>query len=94
MRVVLHALYAEMTSRQAVDTIQSPNRLAALRRDVQPRLLADGKLGRIPPGDYGDNLLLALLSLRAKFAEEEGLQKLETNIAMRRERDGRGGSTS
>lgn len=94
MRVVLRALYDETTTPQAVETIRSPERLSAMRRDVQSRILMEGKLGRMPAGDYGDNLLLALLSLRVKFPQAEGFEKLETNIAMRQARDGRGAGRS
>jgi hypothetical protein len=90
MRAVLRALYDETTAQQAAETIRSAERLQALRRDVESRVLVEGKLGRVPVGDYGDNLLLALLSLRVKFSQDEGFQKLETNIAMRQTRDGRG----
>jgi hypothetical protein len=86
MRVVLRSLYAEWTREQAVAAIRTPDQLAALRAEIEANIDETGEPTAIPAGEYGDNLLLALLSLRVKFPESEGTEKLETNIAMRERR--------
>lgn len=84
MRLVLRSLYQEWTTARAIAAIRNREQLAALRAEMDGRLRAAGDAAGIPAGEFGDNLLLALLSLRAKFAEPDGMAKLETNIAMRR----------
>jgi len=86
MRVVLRSLFDESTPVTARAAITSPDSLAELRRDLEMRVLAAGKLGRIPTGEFGDNLLMALIALRLKFPLEEAFEKLEINIAMRERR--------
>lgn len=86
MRVVLRSLFDESTPDTARAAITSPDALAELRRDLEMRVLSDGRLGRIPAGEFGDNLLMALIALRLKFPLEEAFEKLEINIAMRERR--------
>lgn len=51
--------------------------------DLRSRL--DALIDRaIPAGDRGDNLVMALVSLRVKFSPDEARAKLDTNLAMRR----------
>lgn len=83
MRVVLQSLFSESTVDSARAAIRSNDALALLRSDLEERVLAEGRLGRIPDGDLGDNLILALLSLRTKFERDEAFGKLEINISMR-----------
>lgn len=89
MRVVLRSLYAEWTVEQVIAAIRNREQLIALRAEMEARLRELGDNSLIPAGDAGDNLLLALLSLRAKFAEPEGMAKLEVNLAMRQRNKGR-----
>jgi hypothetical protein len=84
MRVVLRSLYQDWTVEQALAAIRNREQLAALRAEMDARVRETGAANAIPAGEFGDNLLLALLTLRAKFAETDGMAKLETNIAMRR----------
>lgn len=86
MRVVMRSLFDERSITDARAAIDSPIELDKLRSDLQERVLASGRLGRIPAGDFGDNLLLAMLALRTKFDEREAFDKLEVNIAMREKR--------
>lgn len=86
MRVVLDALFLEddvSTSRRA---LTDPADRDALRARLNAEALADGRLGRIPEGDYGDNLLQAILALRVKFPRADAFEKLELNIRMREQR--------
>jgi hypothetical protein len=86
MRMVLAALFRELTSEEAVEALRDADARDRLRADLNCNVLGEGRLGRIPEGDYGDNLLQAMLALRIKFPVEEATAKLETNIAMRERR--------
>jgi hypothetical protein len=90
MRLVLGSLFDESTLEAARGAIQSDEKRLELRRDLEMRVLSDGRLGRIPEGDFGDNLIMALLALRTKFPRDEAFEKLEINIAMRDRRSGSG----
>jgi hypothetical protein len=83
MRTVLTRLYDGWSAEQAMRAIQSGEQLEALRVECESGLVGDTGKATIPSGDYGNNLLLALLALRTKFPRDEGLAKLETNLAMR-----------
>lgn len=86
MRVVLAALFRDFTTEQAVEFLRDSKSRDRLRADLDDRALDGGRLGHIPRGEYGDNLLQAILALRVKFPIEEASAKLETNIAMRERR--------
>lgn len=90
MRLVLQSLYDDLSRERAIDAIRSSNELARLRRDLQQGSADRLGIAGIPDGDYGDNLLLALLALRTKFEIDEARAKLETNIDMRARRGGMG----
>jgi hypothetical protein len=86
MRAVLQSLFDGSPIEASMHAIRSPDALTALRAELERGVLAGGRSGSIPPGDYGDNLLLALLALRTKFPRDEAFDKLEVNIAMREAR--------
>ena len=86
MRLVLAALFRDVTDGEAFAFLRDPEARNRLRAELNAGELANGRLGRIPDGDYGDNLLQAILALRIKFPIEEATTKLETNIAMRERR--------
>jgi hypothetical protein len=86
MRVVLAALFRDLATEQAVEFLRDSESRDRLRAGLNERELDGGRLGQIPAGDYGDNLLQAILALRVKFPIEEATVKLETNIAMRERR--------
>ena len=83
MRPVLSALFDWMSVEETLTCIRDKNARQSLRSRLGREALADGRLGAIPAGQYGDNLLQAVLSLRAKFDRETAMQKLELNISMR-----------
>jgi hypothetical protein len=82
MRPVLSALFDWMSVEETLTCIRDENARQSLRSRLGREALADGRLGAIPAGQYGDNLLQAVLSLRAKFDRETAMQKLELNISM------------
>lgn len=82
MRVVMRTLFDDYTREQALAAISSEPTREQLRATLQSEL-STGRLGSIPTGEYGDNLLQALLALRVKFPEAEAFEKLEVNIALR-----------
>lgn len=86
MRVVLVMLFRDLTTEQAVEALRDATARDRLRAELNENELDRGRLGRIPDGDYGDNLLQAILALRVKFPIEDATAKLETNIAMRERR--------
>jgi hypothetical protein len=92
MRAVLESLFDDVPKDRAIEAIRSAEAFHLLREELDDRLSSGGRPGIIPPGDYGDNLLMALLALRTKFSRQEAAAKLETNISMR-ERRGRGVSS-
>ncbi|CAN5620374.1 hypothetical protein BH23CHL5_BH23CHL5_07510 [soil metagenome] len=57
--------------------------LAQLRAEIT-RSLPQIERYRIPAGERGDNLILALVALRLKFSQEEAQLKLEKNLQLRR----------
>ncbi len=86
MRPVLTALFAWLTVAETLTCLKDDGARTELRNRLNREALADGRLGAIPAGQYGDNLLLGVMALRAKFDEPTAVQKLETNIAMRARR--------
>jgi hypothetical protein len=86
MRLVLAALYRDSSDGDIFMFLRDASARDALRGRLNTVDLASGRLGQIPDGDYGDNLLQAILALRVKFPEAEATAKLETNIAMRERR--------
>ena len=82
MRTVLVALY-ELPDSQVRNALTSDTEREILRADLNKVALADGKLGRISDGQYGDNLLQGLLALRTKFEYSIAVEKLERNLSMR-----------
>jgi hypothetical protein len=88
MRAVLQSLYDDLPLERAVDAIRSTDALEQLRRELDARVSSEAGGRAIPPGDYGNNLLMALLALRTKFPRAEAAAKLEVNISMRERRGG------
>jgi len=86
MRLVLAALYRDSADGDVFMFLRDADSRDALRVRLNAVDLASGRLGKIPPGDYGDNLLQAILALRVKFPQEQATAKLEANIAMRERR--------
>ena len=86
MRVVLDALFLNDEIDAARRALTDPEDRDALRARLNSEALAEGRLGRIPDGDYGDNLLQAILALRVKFSRSVAIEKLEFNIRMREQR--------
>lgn len=86
MRVVLDALFLEDDASASRRASTDPADRDALRARLNAEALSDGRLGRIPEGDYGDNLLQAILALRVKFSRADAFEKLELNIRMREQR--------
>jgi hypothetical protein len=86
MRVVLVALFRDHEPAEALEFLRDADARERLRADLNADALDGGRLGRVPEGEYGDNLLQAILALRVKFPVEEATAKLETNIAMRERR--------
>jgi hypothetical protein len=83
MRLVLRSLFDDLPRERAIDAIRSSDSLAQVRVVLQTPTPSRPPIEGIPVGEYGDNLLLALLALRTKFTRDEATAKLETNIAMR-----------
>ncbi len=63
--------------------IRSPEELGQVRAAIEAELAPTGP-SPVPPGDRGDNLILALVALRLKFPRSEAEEKLEKNLALRR----------
>lgn len=83
MRPVLTALFDWLTEAETLTCIEDGDARHGLRKRLQREALAEGRLGTIPDGQYGDNLLLGVLALRAKFDRETATHKLDLNISMR-----------
>ena len=83
MRPVLAALFDWLSVEETLTYIRDESARQSLRSRLDREALADGRLGAIPAGQYGDNLLQGILSMRAKFDCETATQKLELNISMR-----------
>ena len=86
MRLVLAALFRDVSDGDVFMYLRDAQSREVLRARLNADALAGGRLGQIPEGDYGDNLLQAILALRVKFPEGQATAKLETNIAMRERR--------
>lgn len=86
MRLVLSVLFRDVSDGDVFMYLRDAESRSVLRANLNAGELAGGRLGQIPDGDYGDNLLQAILSLRVKFPIAEATEKLETNIAMRERR--------
>lgn len=84
MRLVLDQLFERHEKADLLPVIDDPVALAELRVRVADSLVPAQAM-RIPVGDRGDNLLLALIALRLKFDRAEASAKLEKNIAFRLE---------
>ena len=86
MRPVLTALFDWLSVEETLACIRDETGRQKLKTRLADEALADGRLGTIPPGQSGDNLLQGLLALRSKFDRETATRKLELNIAMRARR--------
>ncbi len=84
MRLVLDQLFDAYQKSDLIEVINDPRALATVRADLSDRLDAAHSL-RIPAGDKGDNLIMALIALRLKFERDQAFVKLEKNIAFRLE---------
>ena len=84
MRLVLDQLFERHEKADLFPVIDDPLALAELRANVVDSL-DPAQAMRIPVGDRGDNLLLALIALRLKFDRDDAFAKLEKNIAFRLE---------
>jgi hypothetical protein len=83
MRPVLAALYDWLPPDEALGCLRDDAARLELHKRLRREALADGRLGNIPDGQYGDNLLQGLLALRTKFDRETATAKLELNLSMR-----------
>ena len=83
MRTTLESLYEASDIDQVKRALSDAAERALLREQINLNALAGGRLGRIPDGQYGDNLLQGLLALRMKFDRATAMDKLEVNLAMR-----------
>lgn len=83
---MLTALFQWLTVEETLACLQDDSARAELRARLNHEALAGGQDGAIPDGQYGDNLLQAVLALRAKFDQPTAVQKLELNISMRSRR--------
>lgn len=83
MRPVLLALFDTVEQETIRSALTADSARAQLREHLNRETLASGKLGSIPEGQYGDNLLHGLLALRTKFDRETAMAKLDVNIRMR-----------
>jgi hypothetical protein len=86
MRPVLLALFDEIELEVVTTALRSDDERNRLRIALNQNALANGKLGAIPEGQYGDNLLQGLLALRTKFDRDTAIAKLDVNLAMRQGR--------
>jgi hypothetical protein len=84
MRGALAFLFEVCEDADLRHAIRDPASLAALRQRVSDSLTLPDRVA-IPSGDKGDNLLLALISLRLKFDRQEAERKLERNLKLRHE---------
>ena len=85
IRPALDAI-CRLPRKRALEAIRSLDELERLRAEIVASVARDGASITIPGGDYGNNLLMALLALRVKFPREEAVAKLELNITMRARR--------
>jgi hypothetical protein len=86
MRLALDEMF-QIPRERAAEAIRSSSDFDRLRVEIGTNLTRrDGSIP-IPGGEYGNNLLMALLALRVKFPREEAFAKLELNISMRERRD-------
>jgi hypothetical protein len=83
MRPVLAALFEWLTVDEALASLRDDSARLSLRARLRQEALAEGRLGAIPEGQYGDNLLQGLLALRTKFDRDTAMSKLELNLSMR-----------
>ncbi len=88
MRTVLQALFDDVPAERAIEAIKSGEALDQLRAELGERLASAGTPVDIPEGEYGNNLMMALLALRVKFSRDEAFAKLNLNISMRERRGG------
>jgi hypothetical protein len=82
MRTALGYLYANMSDERAREILYDEAERKSAFASIRTSLLSDSPLQAILDGELGDNLFLALLAIRIKFAPGEGRQKVELNIAM------------
>ncbi|MGD9712910.1 MAG: hypothetical protein AB7V46_12695 [Thermomicrobiales bacterium] len=83
MRPALAWLFEKAEPDQITLAIRESSALASIRTQIESDLRT-GQLSPIPPGERGDNLILALIALRLKFSRDVATEKLETNLALRR----------
>ncbi len=86
MRVVLAFLFDRCSNAEIAAALRDPIELSKFRARIEREALAGDALVRIPAGEYGDNLLQAVMALRLKFERAEAEQKLEFNLAARQPR--------
>ncbi|MEX1157886.1 MAG: hypothetical protein WEC79_03020 [Thermomicrobiales bacterium] len=87
MEALLDALFVGYGLDEAMTLLRSPGE----RERAMQRLSAELEAGGMPAGmlasPEGQNLFVAVLSLRIKFPEPEAREKVALNIAMRERRD-------
>ncbi len=82
MRPALDALFAVDDTARLRTSITDQAELGRLRAEIT-RSLSQVDRYRVPAGERGDNLILALVALRLKFPQEEARLKLEKNLQLR-----------
>jgi hypothetical protein len=82
MRDLLHLLYADFDTATAVRLLRDPDERERISGSNLRVLELRREQVETEDSEF-DNLLVALLSLRAKFTQAEALDRVELNIAMR-----------
>jgi two-component sensor histidine kinase len=83
METLLDLLFERFDSQQAQELLRSAKSRAEAVARLQPELVAAGAESALLESPIGENLVLAVLSLRVKFPRDEALAKVRQNIAMR-----------
>lgn len=84
MRPALDWLFDHATIASIQNALRNPDDLRMLRSELQAAVQHSHHLS-LPPGERGDNLIMALIALRLKFSRAEAEDKLETNLTLRRQ---------
>ena len=75
MRPALDLLYSELDREQALALLQDGPRRNELLNSMRTNFLALVPPVQVPDGDVADNLLQALIAIRAKFNQERVKQR-------------------
>ena len=86
MERLLELLYDRYDRRRAVEFLRDERARAGALADLAAELVAAGMPPEMGSSEEGQNLFVAVLTLRVKFPIEEARQKVALNIAMRERR--------